>query len=145
MRCISTPNLFSEFTLELVKLNGEPTRARSLRATPRRSSRTLVTESSGPRHYRFFPLLLPELLNGLHLPTTLAPPRSLPSRSTLRVPFRQLPWSFGGHPVATEKREGTLVLLPMSRISRPQGLREDVRVAEVCFALVGQNVREGSV
>lgn len=109
------------------------------------SSRTLVTESSAPSRYRFFHLFLPESSHGVT--SSLSPNRARrqvsrgPSRVVSSWPI-QLP--FCEHDPAGAACEARYMLLPMRKLARPQRLHQNVRTAEVCFALVGENLRQAS-
>jgi hypothetical protein len=91
------------------------------------SSRTLVTEFSGLRRYRFFDAILAVSLHAL-------PSRQLPysadlgDRSCLSThkPFCWITDSIGGYSRGTANRRGRLLLLPLRGVQCAPQLREDV-------------------
>jgi hypothetical protein len=50
----------------------------------------------------------------------------------------------GGYFVGTADCHGRDLLLPLCGVTGPSELREDVRIAEVCFAAMGYNLREAA-
>ena len=110
-------------------------------------SRTPVTKYSGCPRYRFFDA---ELARSPH---AQIPFPSLFGWASLRAGERNTPclpagWitdGLGGYAGRVAKQRSSNLLLLLRGFARAPGMRKVVRIAQVCIAAVGRNVRQAAI
>jgi len=94
--------------------------------------------------YRFFDRVRPHFAHGLPLPGPEASPPLFAGRSCWPNPAGDLVQRTGRHALRRWISSGGRLLLPLWDVEGAQRMRQDLRDAEICFALVGDILRAAS-
>jgi len=111
----------------------------------RRSSRTTVTRFSGSTRYRFFGASLSQSLHAQPLRQWFAASKNRSQNCYFVCLFScRIDGLVGEHASCLAGSQGGNLLLPLRGGACAPQLREDVRIAEVCGAEVGDELREAA-